>query len=153
MSRTIGQLKKDKRSKKKQQADFLLKFGECASVSKAAKQAKVPRSTVYDWLKKDADFKTAFDEACEAAIGALEDEAVRRAHEGTVKPVFQGGKKVGSVREYSDTLLIVLLKARSPEKYKERQFVEAKNTNVNYNSAELKADEIKQIGKALEDEY
>lgn len=126
-------------------------------MSRAAKKAKVPRSNIYEWLKNDPEFKMKFDEACEVAIGALEDEAVRRAHEGTVKPVFQGGKKVGLVREYSDTLLIVLLKARSPEKYKERQYVEAKNTNVNknvnYNSVELKPEEIKQIGKALEDEY
>ena len=30
-------------------------------------------------------------------------------------PVYQGGKKVGSVRKYSDLLLIFLLKAAAPE--------------------------------------
>jgi hypothetical protein len=48
----------------------------------------------------------------------LEDEAVRRAYEGVERPVFQGGKQVGVVREYSDTLLIFLLKALRPEKYR-----------------------------------
>lgn len=118
--RTIGQLKKDKRSKKKQQADFLTWFKEYASVLRACKKAKVPRSNIYEWLKADDAFKALYDEACEVAAAALEDEAVRRAYEGTVKPVYQGGKKVGAIREYSDTLLIVLLKARLPDKYKER---------------------------------
>jgi len=52
---------------------------------------------------------------------ALEDEAIRRAHDGTMKPVFHGGKKVGEVREYSDKLLIFLLKGCKPEKYAVRR--------------------------------
>lgn len=118
--RTIGQLKKDKRSKQKKQADFLAWFKEYASVSRACKKSKVPRSNIYEWQNTDETFKQLFDNACEIAAAALEDEAVRRAYEGTVKPIFQGGKKVGNIREYSDTLLIVLLKARMPDKYKER---------------------------------
>lgn len=124
MPATIGQLKRDKRSKTKKQADFLAFFSECASVSKAAKKSKNARSNIYQWLKEDEKFKALYEAACEAALGALEDEAVRRAYEGTVKPVFQGGKKVGAIREYSDTLLIVLLKARAPEKYKDRTYNE-----------------------------
>ncbi len=120
MPRTIGQLKKDRRSKQKKQADFLAHFSVCASVSKAAKKSKNSRSNIYLWLNEDVKFRDLYEEACKEALGALEDEAVRRAYEGTIKPVFQGGKKVGSIREYSDTLLIVLLKARAPEKYKER---------------------------------
>lgn len=118
--KTIGQLKKDKRSKDQQQADFLTYFSIYASVSRAAQKSKVARSNIYEWLKNDHTFKSLYDESCKEALGALEDEAVRRAFEGTIKPVFQGGKKVGSIREYSDTLLIVLLKARAPEKYKDR---------------------------------
>ncbi len=121
MSRPIAQLKKDKRTKAKKQREFLEAFGECASVSRAAKKSKVPRRTIYEWLKADTAFKTAYEDVCTEALGVLEDEAVRRAYEGLVKPVFQGGKKVGAIREYSDTLLIVLLKARAPEKYSERR--------------------------------
>ncbi len=47
-------------------------------------------------------------------------EAVRRAVEGTEKPVYQQGRLVGHVQEYSDTLLIFLLKGRRPEKYGEK---------------------------------
>lgn len=118
--RTIGHNKGDKRTKKRKQADFLAHFSVLASVSKASKKSKVPRSNIYDWLKADVTFKELYDLTAEQALGALEDEAVRRAYEGTLKPVYQGGKKVGTIREYSDTLLIILLKARAPEKYKER---------------------------------
>jgi hypothetical protein len=120
--KTIGQLKKDHRSKKRKQADFLAQFSTYASVSRACKKAKVPRSNIYLWLNdaEEVTFKELYEFACKEALGALEDEAVRRAYQGTIKPVYQGGKKVGNIREYSDTLLIVLLKARAPEKYKER---------------------------------
>lgn len=117
MPRTIGH---DKRTKNKKQQDFLAKLELHASVTKAAKLSKVPRSTIYQWLSDDEKFKEKFDQSCIIAVSALEDEAVRRAYEGTLRPVFQGGKKVGKIKEYSDTLLIVLLKARAPEKYKER---------------------------------
>lgn len=119
---TIRQLKKDKRSKTKKQADFLAWFSQYASVSRAAKKANVHRSNIYLWLKEDSEkpFQELYEQACKEALGALEDEAVRRAYQGTIKPVFQGGVRVGSIREYSDTLMIVLLKARAPEKYRER---------------------------------
>lgn len=120
MPQTVRQLKKDKRPKKRKQLDFLEAFMEYVSVSRAAKKAKVHRTVIYDWIKDEAEFKTAYERACELATARLEDEAVRRAYEGTLKPVYQGGKKICSIREYSDTLLIVLLKARAPEKYKER---------------------------------
>ena len=44
----------------------------------------------------------------------------RRAIEGVDKPVFHNGKVVGSIREYSDTLLIFALKGSMPSKYRER---------------------------------
>jgi hypothetical protein len=99
---------------------FLRALTEGYSVTGAAKIARVDRTTVYVWRKDDDDFKAAWDEAIEAGGDLLEDEAWKRATKGTLKPIYQGGKKVGSVREYSDTLLIFLLKGRKPEKYRER---------------------------------
>lgn len=58
----------------------------------------------------------------------LEREAFRRAHTGTLKPIYQGGEKVGSVREYSDTLMIFLLKGARPQKYRENHKVEVSGT-------------------------
>ncbi|MBX6773030.1 MAG: hypothetical protein IRY83_14975 [Chloroflexi bacterium] len=53
-------------------------------------------------------------------MDALEAEAWRRAVDGVERPVYQNGQRVGAVREYSDTLLIFLLKGGRPQKYRER---------------------------------
>lgn len=67
-----------------------------------------------------------------AAVLGLEDEAHRRAFEGVDKPVFYQGDECGTIREYSDTLAIFLLKAHNPEKYRENSKVELEaNIRVN----------------------
>ncbi len=101
-------------------ARFLEVLAETANVSKAAKAIKMARQYMYQVREQDEEFAAAWDEAVKLGTSALEDEAVRRAKDGTLKPVFYRGEKVGSVREYSDTLLIFLLKARDPEKYADR---------------------------------
>lgn len=65
----------------------------------------------------------------------MEQEAFRRAVEGTEKPVFgsmgfrMGSGEIGRVREYSDTLLIFLLKGARPEKYRERTEIRSDQTH------------------------
>ena len=81
--------------------------------------AGISRDTFYRWLREDATFKKAYEAAPEEAIGTLEDEATRRACEGVERPVFQGSKQVGVIREYSDTLMIFLFKALRPQKYRD----------------------------------
>lgn len=90
------------------------------SVTAAAEAAGIGRRTLYDWRKADPDFVAEEAEAFEAGIDVLEDEARRRAYEGVEKPVYQGGERVGKIREYSDTLLIFLLKGGRPDRYRER---------------------------------
>jgi hypothetical protein len=53
-------------------------------------------------------------------IDQLEEEARRRAVDGVLKPVFQRGRQVGRIREYSDVLLVTLLKGKRPDTYRER---------------------------------
>lgn len=105
---------------KKVQGRFIAAFIRHATVYHAAKAARIGRRTHYDWLARDPDYAEAFKAAQEAALDILEREARRRAVEGTLKPVYQGGELVGKVREYSDTLLIFLLKGAAPQKYRER---------------------------------
>jgi hypothetical protein len=143
LSRTIAHIK-DKRSKEKKQEDFLNLFSELASVARACKKAKVPRRNIYDWIDADPNFKVKFEIARKQALSILEDEAVRRAIEGVGRPVFQQGKKVGVIKEYSDTLLIVLLKANGPEKYKERFASEVTHHNP---LAQKSEEELKQLLK------
>ena len=101
-------------------ARFLKAYATVCQVTLAARMAGIDRGTHYDWLQKDPEYRAKFERAQEVAIQALEDEAVRRAYEGVERPVYQGGEKVGVIREYSDTLLIFLLKGLRPAKYRER---------------------------------
>ena len=67
--------------------------------------------------------KTSNTIASIARLQAAEDEAFRRAVEGTEEPVYHKGKVCGSVRRYSDGLLTLLLKAGDPDKYADRSKV------------------------------
>ncbi|MDD3927726.1 MAG: terminase [bacterium] len=78
------------------------------------------RRTVYDWREQDEEFKARWEDAVTEAVELMEKEADRRAVKGVLKPVFYKGAKCGSVREFSDTLLIFRLKALAPNKYRER---------------------------------
>ncbi|HXF65635.1 MAG TPA: hypothetical protein VNK67_02905 [Burkholderiales bacterium] len=118
-SRTVAQQKKDK-------AAFLEALAETANVTWACRAAGLPRRVAYEWREADRAFAKAWEEAVELGTDALEDEAIRRGHQGVDKPVYQGGRKVGTVREYSDTLLIFMLKARRPEKFKDRAEIDHK---------------------------
>lgn len=90
------------------------------TVSDACRKAGYARRSVYEWKADDEEFATRWREAEERALELMEKEADRRALKGVLKPIFQGGEKVGQVRVYSDTLLIFRLKAIAPEKYRER---------------------------------
>ena len=84
---------------------------------KAAQRAGIDRGTHYDWLK-DPEYKAQFEAAQLQAADMLEDEAIRRAYHGVEKPITVAGKRE-IIREYSDTLLIFLLKGARPQKYRD----------------------------------
>ncbi len=98
---------------------FLERYAETASITLASRHAGVSRRTHLNWRKKDRRFETASQEALEIAIDEIEAEARRRAKDGVLEPVYYGGKPCGAIRRYSDTLLIFLLKAARPEKYRD----------------------------------
>lgn len=79
--------------------------------AEAAALIGVSIRTLYQW-KRDPEFDLRWREACETAVDLMEAEARRRAIVGVERPVFQGGQEVGRVREYSDNLLIMLMKGR-----------------------------------------
>jgi hypothetical protein len=101
-------------------AIFLKELEECGIVSHAAKKAGVGRTFVYEQRKEDTEFAAQWDEAVEVAMDGMEHEAWRRGRKGVLKPVYQNGKKVGVIREYSDTLLMFMMKGGRPEKFRER---------------------------------
>jgi len=66
------------------------------------------------------EFSDAWDEAVEIAIDSLVEEAWRRATGGVEKPVgWYQGNPGGIVKEYSDNLLMFLIKAHRPQ-YREK---------------------------------
>jgi hypothetical protein len=105
---------------------FLAAMAETGNISAAAKIAGIDRHSHYDWLKDDPDgsYAEAYETARIESIESLEKEARRRALTGYLKPVYQGGKKVGTIREFSDTLLIFLLKGAKPETYRDNVHLE-----------------------------
>jgi len=105
-------------------AAFLAAYAKVATVSHAAKLVEMDRCTHYDWLKTDPQYAEAFREAKLEACDNLEAEARRRAMVGCEEVIYYQGVECGRVRKYSDTLLIVLLKANMPQKYIERRAIE-----------------------------
>ena len=91
-----------------------------------AEIAKVGRRSHYDWIR-DAEYAAMFQEAKEQAADHLECEARRRAVEGVEEPVYYKGEVCGTIRKYSDLLLIFLLNGARPEKYRDK----APSTQVN----------------------
>lgn len=97
------------------------------TIKQASAAIGMQRSSLRKWCAKDAEFRAAYEAAIEEGVEVLEAEAFRRAVEGTLKPAFYQGKVVKDesgalqgVREYSDQLLMFLLRAKAPEKYRER---------------------------------
>lgn len=103
---------------------FLAAYAKTGNVTDAAKKARVGRTSVYERINSDADFARAVDAAREEAYDLLEMEAHRRAFTGTIEPVFYQGARCGGIRRYSDTLLMFLLKADRPDRFKERTSTE-----------------------------
>ncbi len=95
-------------------------FRRVGRVDLACSAAGVDRTSHYVWLKNDPEYRKSFDEAREEVSGLLEDEAVRRAYHGTVKPMSIGGKMV-MVTEFNDQLLMFLLKCRNPKVFGDRR--------------------------------
>ena len=99
---------------------FLAAYVELGTLTHAAGAVGIDRSSHYKWMDTDPEYPTLFAAAAAKGKEAMVREARRRAIEGTDKPVYQGGKLVGTIREYSDTLLIFLMKGAMPETYRER---------------------------------
>ena len=100
-------------------AAFCAALAETGIVARACKAVEISRQTAYRWREENPDFAEAWEKALEIGITALEDEAHRRAFEGVEEPIYHQGDRIGSVRKYSDTLSIFLLKAHRPDKYRD----------------------------------
>ena len=104
----------------KKREKFLEVLAATGHVSLAAKSTGCTRNAFYGLRGRDEEFRAKWDDALEIASSILVEEAWRRAAKGTLKPVFHQGSQCGQIREYSDTLLIFLLKGLDPDRFKDR---------------------------------
>lgn len=120
---------------------FLADLRINGQIQHAAEVAGIAITTFYDRRNKYPDFAKEARLALTESNARLEREARRRAHDGVDKPVFYKGKIAGewvdengepcskrkkgakfirhSIKEYSDQLLGILLKAHNP-KFREK---------------------------------
>ncbi len=85
---------------------FITALAGGSTVTAACKAGRMAKQTAYDWRQRDEDFAVRWADAVEEGTDALEDEAHRRA------------------METSDSLLMFLLKARRPDKFRDKVAVE-----------------------------
>lgn len=109
---------------------FLDAFATSANLRAAAKVAGIDRNMVYYWQEHDEAFSFRYAQAEADANDVIRAAIYTRAVNGVDKPLHYQGRLVTdamgravTVKEYSDTLLIFLAKARMPE-FRERQHVE-----------------------------
>lgn len=125
---------------------LLARLAETANVRAACLAAGVGRSTFYERRDADPEFAAAAAAALDDAVDDLELEARRRASEGVRRVKFHQGQPIMvpalgpdgvqltggdgkpvtvpyTEHEYSDVLMIFLLKAHRPDKYRDRQEV------------------------------
>src|SRR5689334_13985938 len=87
-------------------AGFLAALAAGHTVKYAADSINITRQWMYAYRESDPELARDWDHAIDEGTDVLEQEARRRAVEGTSKPVFHCGVIAGHVQEYSDTLLI-----------------------------------------------
>jgi hypothetical protein len=165
-----------KAEKHQRQGAFLDALRLCGNIAEAARIAGCNRRSHYDWLRQDPTYADRFQDAEEEATDVLEMEVRRRAVDCVEEPVIYQGKvsyvqrkvvdpETGeekwiptdeplTVKKKSDTLLMFLLKARDPQKYRDNYGgrVEATKradgqtrSRVKINFAKLSIEQINQL--------
>ena len=112
---------RDRVSRKKR---FLTVFAQTGVIQHAVRQLGISRSAVQKWRREDPQFAEDFEHAIDDSNERMEREVIRRAVKGTLKPIFHHGVRCGHIREYSDGLLMFMLRARKPHVYRDNATVE-----------------------------
>jgi hypothetical protein len=103
-----------------QRETFIATLADTRNVTIAAREAGIARRAALSLRACDPDFATEWQDAEEAASDLLEHEARERAMKGVGEPVYYHGQEVGELRRYSETLLLMFLRAERPEKFAEK---------------------------------
>lgn len=124
-------------------AAFLAALATCGIVGRTCEQLKLNPQMMYHERRLDPEFAKAWEAAVSDAFPVFEDEVRRRAFDGFDRPVYQQGMKVGVVREYSDKLAELMIRAGKPETYNPRTTTQLEHSGaVGHLYAQLSDDEL-----------
>ncbi|MCG8624624.1 MAG: terminase [Proteobacteria bacterium] len=96
---------------------FIRQLAMTGNVTTSAEAVGVARHMVYEWRKQDPSFARKWEDALAIAVDALAMEARRRALDGVEEVRYFHGEPIGTIRKYSDQLLMFLLRAYDPETF------------------------------------
>ncbi|MBV7257907.1 hypothetical protein KCG44_14065 [Pacificimonas sp. WHA3] len=99
------------------QAKFLNRLAETGVISDACAMVGMSTTSAYRMRQRSEGFARAWEQALDRATVELEAIAFERAVNGVEEDIIHYGKKVGTRRRYSDTLLKLLLQRRRPEAF------------------------------------
>lgn len=123
MAQSEGQIKRALAQKR----IFLEALRKGLTIAEAADEAQAGHRTVNHW-RKNPEFLEDWKEAYDQGTALFEAECRRRALTGILEPIYQGGRRVGTKRVFSDRLLELKLRSRAPDRYRDR--VSAEHTGA-----------------------
>lgn len=118
--RTAGgkrpQLRKPKREQwnKRKQERFLAELAATCNVAASCRAVKMSDQSVYRLRQRSPEFRAGWEAALCEGYARLEMMMLERMLNGTVKPVFHGGKQVGEVTEYPNAVALQLMRQHAP---------------------------------------
>jgi hypothetical protein len=126
------------------------------TVRRACDIAEITPSWYVRERQRNPEFAAAYDEAKELGVQAIEQVAIDLAL-GKQRPVHYRGEVVDHVDEYSERMIELLLKARRPELYGDRQRIDHATPDgrpfpmaLTFDPDKLSDDELAQLETILE---
>lgn len=104
--------------------EFVVRLVENPSITAACKSLGISKPAINAHCFRYPLFSLLVKEAIATIREKIEDAAYERAVLGVEKGIWWQGERVGEERQFSDQLLITLLKANMPEKYNRPQGLE-----------------------------
>ena len=108
---------------------FIATLRETGNVAYSCSLAVVRNWTAYRARRDHPNFAAQWDAALAEACGRLEEEARQRAVDGITRKVFYHGNECGEIHMRSDQLLMFLLKAHNPARFRDNYNVEHSGPN------------------------
>ena len=142
-----------KSPRRQRQDDFLAAYANAGVIAYAAQVTGIDRTTHHVWLREDPTYRSRFEAAQYDAADKLKFDACCRALQGDEVPVFHQGKQVGVRREYSDKLLMSLLRTARPEKFGDDAAIAANEAKAPVPSSGLSPDQSQQLVRLHDKRY